>query len=207
MRDDEGETGGGAAMGRKRVSGQAMAVGGAILGLAAVFLTFTLWDRGGRGPLIVATDPTLVTVVVEVRGAVVRPGVYSLAEDGRLGQLVEMAGGVTADADLRRLNLARRLADEELVVVPSLSATPVVGPGEADVQPAQTSGGGGLVDLNVATQAELEALPGIGEVLATRILAYREANGPFGRVEDLDAVDGISQGLIEELRDLVTVGP
>ena len=191
---------------RGRVPLQLM-VTAAVVAAAAVLLTVSLLGRGGGGPVIVATDPTLVTVVVEVRGAVVRPGVYALPEDGRVGQLVDLAGGVTPDADLRRLNLARRLADEELVVVPSLNATPLASPSSGDGAPVGASSGGASVNINTATAAELEALPGIGEVLAGRIVAFREANGPFGRVEELDAVDGISAGLIDELRDLVTVGP
>lgn len=175
------------------------------LGFAAVVLGYGVWDRGQRGPIVISTDPTLVTIVVEIRGAVAAPGVYTLPEDGRVGQLVEMAGGVTADADLRQLNLARRLTDEELIVVPSMTAAGTVASPISSSAASVPSGG--LLNINAATAAELEALPGIGEVLAARIVDHREVNGPFRRIEDLAEVDGISEGLVDDLRDLIAVGP
>lgn len=197
-------------MGRAHIPTQTQVVVAVAAMLVAFVLAYSLWDSGQRGPVVISSDPTLVMVVVEVRGAVTRPGVYSLPGDGRVGQLIELAGGVSADADLRQLNLARRLADEELVFVPSLSAaTPGGSPVASSVPPtvAASITGGTALNLNVSSAAELEALPGIGEVLAARIVAYRDANGPFRTVDDLGRVEGISDGLIDKLRPLVTVGP
>ncbi len=197
-------------MGRGGISLQLKLLMAAVFGLVAVVFGYSAWDRSQRGPVIISSDPGLASVVVEVRGAVVRPGVYTLTGDGRVGQLVEMAGGLTSDADLRQVNLARRLADEELVIIPSLApATPVGSPRDGvDVSPAITPVGvAGAINVNTASAPELEALPGIGEVLAARIVAFREANGPYSAVDDLTRVEGISETTVEELRDLVTVGP
>lgn len=192
-------------MSRGAISTQVQALAAGVFGLVAVVFGYAAWDRSQRGPIVISTDPTLVSVVVEVRGEVVRPGVYTLPEDGRVGQLVEMSGGVTGGADLGRVNLARRLTDGEQVVIPSkATATPAGNPVADAGRPGET---GHLVDVNTATAAELETLPGIGEVLAERIVAYRDANGPFLRVEDLTEVEGISDGLVEDLRDSITVGP
>lgn len=192
-------------MGRGAISVQVQLLAAGVFGLVIAVFGFTAWDRSQRGPVIISTDPTLVSVVVEVRGAVEHPGVYTLPEDGRVGQLIEMAGGVTEDADLRQVNLARRLADEELVIVPSTTfATPAASP-PADL--AVPTGGTSVINLNTASAADLETLPGIGEVLAERIVTYREANGPFLRVEDLAEVEGISDATLDDIRDLVTVGP
>ena len=178
----------------------------AVFGLVAVIFGYGAWDRSQRGPIVISSDPTLVSVVVEIRGEVVMPGLYTLPGDGRLGQLIELAGGLTAEADLRQVSLARRLADEELVVILSrvALASPVTSPTSGLPEPIASSG---LVDVNSASAAELETLPGIGEVLAARIVTFRESNGPYVRVEDLTRVEGISESLVDELRDLVTVGP
>ncbi len=192
-------------MGRGGIPFQVQMLAAGVFALVAVVFGFAAWDRSQRGPVMISTDPTLVSIVVEVRGEVIRPGVYTLPEDGRVGQLIEMAGGVTTDADLRQVNLARRLADEELVAIPTISfATPVGSPTTREVTAVGIASG---IDVNSASAAELETLPGIGEVLAARIVSYREANGPYLRVEDLTEVEGISDGLVDELRDLITVGP
>ena len=193
-------------MSRGAIPRQFQLLAAAAFGLVAVLFAYGAWDRSERGPVIISSDPTLVSIVVEIRGEVIRPGVYSLPGDGRLGHLVELAGGPTADADLRQTSLARRLQDEELVVIPARSrASPVASPttgGEISIG-IETDG---HLNINSASAPELETLPGIGEVLAERIVAYRDANGPFMRVEDLTSVEGISESLVDELRDLVTVG-
>ena len=193
-------------MGRGAIPTQVQVLAAGVFALVAVVFGYAAWDRNQRGPIIITTDPTLVTVVVEVRGEVVEPGVYTLPEDGRVGQLIEMAGGVTAGADLGRVNLARRLADGEQVVIPAVGMVPSVtgSPVAGDDAPEEASG---LLNVNTASAAELETLPGIGEVLAGRIVAHREVNGPYLRVEDLTEVEGISEGVLDELRDLITVGP
>jgi competence protein ComEA len=132
-------------------------------------------------------------VIVHVVGQVARPGVVSLPAGARVMDAVDAAGGASADADLAGLNLARVLTDGEQVVVP--------GPGDAAEGLAQAPG----VDLNRADAAALDALPGIGPVLAERIVSWRSAHGRFTTVDELAEVAGIGPALMAGLRDLVRV--
>ncbi len=141
-------------------------------------------------------------VVVYVSGAVAAPDVYRLPSGARVKDLVLAAGGLSADADHERINLAARVADGEHVHVPR------VGDEAQPEQAAAESAGGakGLININTAGPSELDSLPGIGPALAERIIAYREENGPFGAVEDLGQVKGIGSALLEQIAPLVTVG-
>ncbi|WP_017587513.1 helix-hairpin-helix domain-containing protein [Nocardiopsis ganjiahuensis] len=138
-------------------------------------------------------------VVVHVGGEVAEPGLYTMPAGSRVADAVEEAGGPLPEADLDLVNLARTLTDGEriLVGVPQ----PEGGPGDGP------AGSGAPVDLNLAGQAELETLPGIGPKKAQQILAHREAlNGSFSSVEDLLGVDGIAEKTFRTLEPLVTVG-
>jgi competence protein ComEA len=138
-------------------------------------------------------------VVVDVAGAVRRPGLHALASGTRIADAVAAAGGATAKADLAAVNLAAPIADGEQIVVPA--RVPGVG--------AVAAGAGGTpsptapLDLNTATLEQLDALPGIGPTTAQKILDYRQAHGSFHTVDELDAVPGIGQGRIAQLKGLV----
>jgi competence protein ComEA len=139
-------------------------------------------------------------VVVHVVGQVARPGVVRLPAGSRVEEAVAAAGGAERDADLARVNLARVLVDGEQVVVPR--------PGEAVVEapaPGDPSAQAAPVDLNTATEAELDTLPGVGPVLAGRIVQWRSTNGRFTRVDELAEVAGIGPTVLERLRPLVRV--
>ena len=150
-------------------------------------------------------EPARLTVHVD--GAVAAPGVYELVGEGlRLNDAVEAAGGLVEDADTSQVNLAAELADGQKVHVP-LKAE---GPGEAVVDGtatgrAATSSGTGLVNLNTATAAELQGLPGIGEATARAIIEDRERNGPFTSAEDLMRVSGIGEKKFQKLSERVYV--
>ncbi|KNY04497.1 helix-hairpin-helix domain-containing protein [Microbacterium sp. GCS4] len=135
---------------------------------------------------------------VHVLGAVESPGLYVLTPDARLVDAVGAAGGTRDDADLAAVNLARVLTDGEQVVVPVIGAAGAATEGAATVDD-------GLVDLNTADQAALEALPRIGPALAQRILDWREENGGFRAVDDLLGVPGIGEKLLAGIRDGVRV--
>lgn len=180
------------------------------------------------------TQPPPSDLGVAVMGAVARPGYYELSPDSRVGDLIRAARGAVEESDTTALNLAARLIDGTTLTIPFRTGQDADGlwqPG-AEVNPSpyllraqwhrpavsMTDGtptssvastvtfGGGGIDLNTASQAELESLPGIGPALAQRIIAYRQAR-PFASVNDLDNVSGIGPKRLEAVRDLVTVGP
>ncbi|TFV61896.1 competence protein ComEA [Geodermatophilus sp. DF01-2] len=141
------------------------------------------------------------TVVVSVVGLVARPGLVTLPEGSRVADAVAAAGGLLPDADPAAVNLAAVVSDGQQVAVGVPGAAPAGGAGGG----ATGSSGSGPVDLNAATAAHLDALPGIGPVLAQRIVEHRERNGPFRTVEQLDDVPGIGPATYAELAELVTV--
>ena len=147
-------------------------------------------------------------VVAYVCGAVRRPGVYTFAQGARITDLIEKAGGATGAAELQTVNLAALLTDGQQVVVPERGAPGVA---VAASDPAATSAGSGVVaagapvNLNTATMAELDTLPGVGPSTAQKILDYRTAQGGFKSVEDLNNVSGIGDVTFAELKDLVTI--
>lgn len=169
-------------------------------------------DAGPGGPL-----------VVHVAGAVASPGVVRLAAGARVVDAVTAAGGLRADADPDRVNLAAPLGDGQRVVVPVLGQPAPVeltpapasgsdassdGPGGASDGGAAAGGAGAaLVDINTATAEQLDTLPGVGPSTAAAILEHRDRQGPFTSVDELLDVRGIGDAKLEALRDLVTVGP
>lgn len=142
--------------------------------------------------------PTVAPLVVYVSGAVVAPDVYRLAPGARVVDALQAAGGLVELADVSGINLAAQVRDGEHIRVPYA--------GEA-VAPAAASEQSGLINLNRASAAELEELPGIGATLAARIIERRETKGPYQRVEELREVTGIGEKLFTQIASLVTVGP
>ncbi len=141
-----------------------------------------------------ATEVT-ATITVHVAGAVVDPGLVVVAVDARVADAVAAAGGALPAARLSGLNLAGPLRDGEQVVVPG-------GDGAGGPPPPIRDG---RVRINVAGAGDLEALPGVGPVLAERIASFRDANGPFETVEDLLDVPGIGEGKLAAMRDAVSL--
>lgn len=150
-------------------------------------------------------SPSPVSVFVHVAGWVRKPGVYELAEGQRVMDAIEAAGGAKNGADLDALNLAAPLVDGTQILVPRAASS--VPPGSAGVVPpgAPGTGPGGLVNINTASETELETLPGIGPVTAQAIIDYRTENGPFGSVDELEDVSGIGPATLAEIADLVTI--
>ncbi|MGY2075504.1 helix-hairpin-helix domain-containing protein [Blastococcus sp. SYSU DS0828] len=142
---------------------------------------------------------TAGTVVVSVVGQVARPGLVTLTAGARVADAVEAAGGLLPEADPASVNLAALLSDGQQVAVG------VPGAGAEGPPAGGPPGGGGRVDLNTAGVAELDALPGIGPVLAQRIVEHRTRSGGFRSVEELDDVPGIGPAKAAELAELVSV--
>jgi competence protein ComEA len=135
--------------------------------------------------------------VVDVEGAVRRPGLVRLPKGSRVADAVASAGGMTAKAERSGVNLAAPVADGQQVLVPGAGAAGGAAPGAGS--PAS-----GPISLNAATAEQLDTLPGIGPVTAQKIVTFREQHGPFQTVDGLDAIPGIGPARIAELQGLVT---
>ncbi len=154
--------------------------------------------------------PTLASLTVDVRGAINKPGVYTLAAGSRVQDALTLAGETTSNADTRTLNLARKLNDGEQLYVPTLGETPPTPvpasvPTTARGTPTVVKAPGGKVNLNTATLAELDTLPGIGPAIAQRIIEYRQQNGAFAKIDDIKKVRGIGDAMFEQIKELITV--
>ena len=188
-------------------------VGLAIIAVAvaviAVYALFQAFDARQAPPIIIEDAAGLRPVVVDVRGAVNAPGVFELPPGARVQDAILAAGGLGPTADLSTVNLARRVRDEEVVVILQLPQ-PGSSPDDAAfaaADDARSTAAPVRININTATLAELDLLPGVGEVTAERIVGFREENGPFRSVDDLIHVEGISDRTIDAFRDQITVGP
>ena len=149
-------------------------------------------------------------IVVSVTGLVGQPGVVTLDSGSRVADAIAAAGGATAEADLTGMNLAARLADGDSVVVGAAPAAGDVASGVSggvagSVTAADSAPAGGPIDLNSADEAALDTLPGVGPVMAQNILAWRETNGRFTSVEQLQEISGIGPSRYAQISPLVTV--
>jgi competence protein ComEA len=141
----------------------------------------------------------LALIVVYLSGEITVPGVYHLPVGARVDDAVRAAGGLTANGDLNRLNLAARLADGQHIVVPR-RADP------ATVRVASAASPSALrININEATVAELDGLPGVGPVTAPRIDAYRQEHGPFTRIAELREAKLVNQPTFDKIKDLIAL--
>jgi competence protein ComEA len=175
---------------------------GVVGGLAGAGLLFLLASRPRGEPVPLRPPPTPAPITVHVTGAVIQQGVYRLPAASRVQDAIEAAGGFGTQAAQDAVNLASPLQDGAQVWVPAL---PAAGGAEGGSQQTVLQPPAARVDLNTATQAELESLPGIGPATAAKILAYREEHGPFVAIEEIQNVSGIGPATFERLRDLITV--
>ena len=172
---------------------------GVLIGLV---LGGLLWivARSPRGNSVeLLPPPTPAPLVVDIAGAVPRPGVYELPGGSRITDAVEAAGGFLAEADKANLNLAAPLEDGQKLEIPFLAGAEPVGIARSTEAPT-------LIDINTATLEELDTLPGIGVTLAQAIIDYRDTYGPFYYIEDIMNVSGIGPSTFDNIKDLITTG-
>lgn len=177
---------------------------GILFGLFLAALVWVVARNPSGEAVILRPAPTEKPVIVYITGAVPRPGVYALPKNARVQDAISAAGGFLAEAEKSQINLAAILEDGEKLDIPFLEgASPVLATPVPDVVSSTTE----LINLNTASGAELEALPGIGPTTAQKIIEFREQNGPFLNAEDIINVSGIGPGTYERIKDLITVGP
>ena len=170
--------------------------------LAGALLVISRSPAGTPIPLLPA--PTKAPLVVQVMGAVPRPGVYEFPERSRVRDAIDAAGGLLTEADTSAMNLAAPLEDGQQLDIPYVGGAPpptAVAPAAA----TQAANAEDLLNINTATVDQLDALPGIGPTTAQKIIDYRTTNGPFARIEDIMNVSGIGPATFDKLRDLITV--
>jgi competence protein ComEA len=179
---------------------------GAVFTLLSVAVIWLVSSQPRGQAITLLPAPTPAPLVVHVAGAVVHPGVYQLPAGSRVQDAIQAAGGLLPEADTQALNLAALLQDGEQISIPFVQPTLPALEAPPRAAPLPTPQAGKLININTATQAELESLPGIGPSLAQQIIAYRKANGPFATIEDIIDVPGIGPKTFEKIKGLITVG-
>jgi len=189
---------------------------GLVGGLFAAGAIFLLSSPPRGEAVILIPPPTASPLLVHVSGSVNQPGMVALPPGSRVKDAIAAAGGV-CQGDEQAVNLAAVVQDGEKIWVPPIPEASVQTTGEAAeigerfssaIQPSLPSAPGipGKININTASQEELDELPGIGKVLAERIVQYRIAHGPFAQIEGIKDVSGIGDALFERMKDLITIG-
>lgn len=179
---------------------------GVVIGFLGVGLLLLTAGKPRGDPIRLLPPPTRAPLVVHITGAVNEPGLYTLAPVTRVGEAIDMAGGLSANADSSLINLAQLVEDGEQIWVP-YQIEEIVVQDDAEVvriEPTQSQSGS-LININTATQSELESLSGIGPVYAKAIIQYRLEHGPFQKIEDIQEVKGIGPVTFEKIRSKITV--
>lgn len=184
---------------------------GVLVGFILAGAVFIVTRLPAGKPIALEPVPTKVPIEVHVIGEVVRPGIYKLPEGSRVQDAIDAAGGLLAETDTNAINLAAKLEDGQQLKIGNVAAvqqTPQGGGPPFSVVPTQPGGGpsGDLVNINTASLADLESLPGIGATTAQNIINYRNQHGPFAQIEDIMSVPGIGLSTFDAIQDLITVG-
>ncbi|PFB29119.1 competence protein ComE [Bacillus cereus] len=148
-------------------------------------------------PKISDTKQQKKIIVIDMKGAVVKEGVYEMKEGDRVKDAIEKAGGFLPEADRKKVNLAQMVQDQMILYVPNEN--------EQVQEAATNSKGEGKVQINAASKEQLEKITGIGSRKAESILKYREEHGPFQKIEDLLEIDGIGVKSLEKIKDQIII--
>ncbi len=182
---------------------------GVLFGLLAAGAVILASSPPRGTPISLLPPPTPAPIKVHVFGAVNDPGVYDLSLDSRVQDAIFAAGGFTSDAQMEGVNLAAKLQDGDQVQISPQRTSAISATGS---ESSQNTGGEStgvstltVININTASQAELETLPGIGPVTAEKIIEYRQLNGNFSTVEGIQKVSGIGPATFEKIKDQITV--
>ena len=186
---------------------------GVVCGLLGAGILRLMSSQPQGEAIQLSPPPTPPPLTIHIGGAVYSPGVYSLPRESRVQDALQAAGGVLPEASTSFLNLAAYVQDGERIWVPfQNAATPeLITPGNSNElnpnssQP-ESQNPAKRIDINTASQSELESLPRIGPVMAENIIAYRTANGPFLHIEDIQDVSGIGPATFQTIKELISVG-
>lgn len=180
---------------------------GAMIGLLGSGLILLVSRNPAGKPIQLLPPPSPVPYKVHITGAVMLPGVYDLSPDARVEDALRTAGGPAPEADLSLINLAAPIADGQRIWIPTIS--PLSSPntfhhdGEDNLSLPGTHQ---KININTATQTQLETLPHIGPALAREIIRYREEHGLFKNIDEIQDVPGIGLVIFAQIKDLITVG-
>lgn len=141
------------------------------------------------------------TIIVEIKGEVLKPDVYILPEESVVKDLIDMAGGVTQVANLCNINRAKKLQNHELIVVPNINEDT----SQMHIVQESSTNEEGLISINNSTEEQLKTIPGIGEVKAKSIIEYREKNNGFKSIDEIKKIDGIGDKTFEKIKEKITL--
>ena len=167
---------------------------GVLVGLLVAGLVWLAAAPPSGEAITLLPAPTEIPVTINVTGAVVNPGLYTLPRGSRINDAIEAAGVLLPEADTSDLNLAATIEDGDQLQIPAL--LPGMSIGGSDL----------LININTASQSELENLPGVGPTLAASIIQYRQQYGAFTVIEDIKNVPGIGDALFDQIKNRITTG-
>ncbi len=186
-----------------------------LIGLLAGFILagalFIVTRMPSGEPVKLLPSPTQPEITIQIMGEVAHPGVYSFTQGSRVQDAVEAAGGLLSTADTTSVNLAAKLEDGQQINIPAGSGVAVGGlpPSSSNapflVLTTPTVPAGNLININTATLAQLDLLPGIGPTTAQKIIDYRTQHGPFQKIEDIMNVPGIGPATFDNIKTLISV--
>jgi len=179
----------------------------AIILVSSGFLLFSVKKTGGVSINNSGENKNRQICKVDVEGAVLHPGVYNLSPEDRVEDAIRAAGGPLPQADLSKVSksLAAKVTDEERIMVPFSSGNSVTESASSGSASSGSANPQGLVNINTASLAELDTLPGIGPATAQKIIDYRESNGSFSTIEDIINVSGIGQAKFDKIKNMITI--